>query len=122
MYGWEASPLVPVPEKERVREVDGVKPLAICKGGCNRLCRIQNTTYQLCEPCCRKYRYFGRECDVPNCESTSDGKTTFYSKEGKYVCGGCFNAWQNIKYCIWERFVEERHLHLALDLKHLLKP
>ena len=41
MYGWEASPLVPIPEKERLREVDGVNPLGICKGGCNRLCKIQ---------------------------------------------------------------------------------
>lgn len=113
MYGWEASPLTPIPEKERLREVDGVNPLGICKGGCNRLCKIQNKTYQICEPCSRKYRYFGRECDVPNCEATSEGKTSFYSKDGKYVCGGCFNAWKNLNYCVWERFVEERHLHLA---------
>ena len=46
MYGWEASPLAPIPEKERLREVDGVNPLGICKGGCNRLCKIQNKTYQ----------------------------------------------------------------------------
>ena len=113
MYGWEASPLAPIPETERLREVRGVNPLGICKGGCNRLCKIQNKTYQICEPCSRKYRYFGRDCDVPNCQVKSDGKSTFYSKDGKYVCGSCFNAWQHLNYCVWERFVEERHLHLA---------
>jgi|TARA_R110002020_G_scaffold367748_1_gene579654 hypothetical protein len=113
MYGWEASPLVPIPEKERVRGVDGVNPLAICKGGCNRLCKIQNKTYQICEPCSRKYRYFGRECDVPNCDSVSDGKTSFYHREGKFVCGSCLASWQKgFKGYVWERFVEERQLYL----------
>jgi hypothetical protein len=114
MYGWEASPLVPVPETERLREINGVNPLGICKGGCNRLCKIQNKTYQICEPCSRKYRYFGRDCDVPNCESTSEGKTWFYAKDGKYICIGCFSSWnKGFKGYVWERFVEERHLHLA---------
>ena len=114
MYGWEASPLTPVPETERVREVGQVQPLAICKGGCNRICKIQNKTYQICEPCSRKYRYFGLDCDVPNCESTSDGKTSFYFKGKKYVCGSCLASWnKGFKGCVWERFVEERHLHLA---------
>ena len=85
--------LFPIPEKERLREVDNVNPLGICKGGCNRLCKIQNKTYQICEPCSRKYRYFGRECDVPNCEAISDGSKTFLLKEGKYVCGGCLSSW-----------------------------
>lgn len=112
MYGWEASPLVPIPEGFRVREVNGVNPLAICKGGCNRLCKIQNKTYQLCEPCSRKYRHFGWECDVPNCDAVSDGVKSYYKKQGKYLCGGCFHAWEGLNYCVWEQFVEERHLYL----------
>ena len=115
MYGWEASPLVAVPKETRLKgqKKPKILPMGICKGGCHRFCKIQNTKYQVCEPCSRKYRYFGRECDVPNCESISDGKTTFYSKEGKYVCGGCFASWSNLNFCVWERFVEERHLYLA---------
>ena len=112
MYGWEASPLVPLPETERLREVKRENPLGICKGGCNRLCKIYNKTYQICESCSHKYRYFGRECDVPNCTTISDGANSFYQKDGKFACHACFDSWKvAYKFCVWERFVEERHLY-----------
>ena len=63
MYGWEASPLVAVPKETRLKgqKKPKILPMGICKGGCHRFCKIQNTKYQVCEPCSRKYRYFGRE-------------------------------------------------------------
>ena len=122
MYGWEASPLVPVPETERLREINGVNPLGICKGGCNRLCKIQNKTYQICEPCSRKYRYFGRDCDVPNCESTSEGKTWFYAKDGKYICMVVSRHGVKASKAMFGNDLWKKGIYILPDLKHSLKP
>ena len=83
--------------------------MAICRGGCNRLSKIKNTTYQLCGTCVGKWHYHDYACDVPNCESVADGTIIFYTKENKMLCKSCYGAWSNRDYCVWERFVESRH-------------
>ena len=101
-------PLKITPKEDRVK----TKTLAICQGGCNRLSKIENTTYQLCSTCSKKWRYYGYECDVPNCESVADGSMTFNLKDDKMMCHSCYQNWGRMDFCIWERFVEKRHLRL----------
>jgi hypothetical protein len=96
-----------VPEENRVKQ----KELGICQGGCNSVKPIDNVPYQLCSNCSNKWRYHGYSCDVPNCESVADGSIIFKFKENKMLCGGCYSSWKLMKYCIWERFVEQRHLY-----------
>jgi ribosomal protein S14 len=111
MVGFKKYQNVPfneIPKKDRVK----AKTLAICQGGCNRLSKINTTTYQLCLTCSGKWRYHGHSCDVPNCESVADGSIAFHTRENKMACGNCYRAWKRMDFCIWERFVEERHLWL----------
>jgi hypothetical protein len=100
-------PFKEIPEENRVKS----KELAICQGGCNSIKRIENTTYQLCSNCSGKWRYHSHSCDVPNCESVADGSMKFYPKENKMLCQGCYESWKRMKFFVWERFVESRHLH-----------
>lgn len=99
---------------KKILKEDGVKKgeLAICQGGCNKLRKIHNTTYQLCISCSGKWRYHGYSCDTPNCEAIADGTIRFNTKENKMMCSSCYQSWKTMKWCIWERFVESRHLHL----------
>lgn len=97
-----------VPKENRVK----AKELAICQGGCNSIKRIDNVPYQLCSTCSHKWRYHGHSCDVPNCDTVADGSMIFNNKENKTLCNGCYHSWGTMKFCIWERFVESRHLHL----------
>ena len=101
-------PLNIILKEDRVK----IKELAICQGGCNRLSKIANSPYQLCSTCVHKWRYYGYACDVPNCESVADGSIPFYTRENKMACKNCYQSWTHMKYCIWERFVEKRHLRL----------
>ena len=101
-------PLEVIPKEDRFKKGD----LAICQGGCYSIKKIDNTTYQLCSTCTKKWRYHGYECDVPNCESVADGSRVFKVKDDKIMCDACFQSWKHMKYCIWERFVEKRHLRL----------
>jgi hypothetical protein len=101
-------PFKKIPKKDRVK----CQTLAICQGGCNRLSKITNTTYQLCFTCSYKWRYHGYSCDVPNCESVADGSISFHTRENKMICRNCYKSWKYIGFCIWERFVEQRHLWL----------
>ena len=101
-------PLKIIPKEDRVK----IKELAICQGGCNRLSKIANSPYKLCSTCIHKWRYYGYSCDVPNCESVADGSIPFYTRENKMACKNCYQSWTHMKYCIWERFVEKRHLRL----------
>ena len=105
---FQNAPFGEIPKKDRVK----TNTLAICQGGCNRLSKINNTTYQLCSTCSDKWRYHGYECDVPNCEFVADGSIRFIKKENKMLCVACFGSWVVMKFCIWERFVEKRHLRL----------
>ena len=105
---WNNCPISRVLKDERVKQ----HTIGICKGSCNRMIKIGNTQYNLCFTCADKYRYYGESCDVPNCESIADGSIKFKPNENKIVCGRCYDTWQNMKFCIWERFVEERHLFL----------
>jgi hypothetical protein len=110
MTGFKTFQNVPfkkIPKEDRVK----MKGLAICQGGCNRLSKISNGLYQLCGTCSDKWRYYGYSCDVPNCESVADGSILFYTRENKMVCVNCSKSWTRMKYCIWERFVEKRHLY-----------
>ena len=47
---WQNLPFAEVPRQDRVKKGE----LAICRGGCNRLSKIKNTTYQLCGTCVGK--------------------------------------------------------------------
>ena len=105
---WKNCPLPIIPKEDRVKQ----RELAICQGGCNKLSKIDNTTYQLCSTCGKKWRYHGYSCDVPNCESVADGSIRFNKTENKIFCVNCYESWHNMDFCIWERFVEERHLYL----------
>ena len=105
---WQNIPFAEVPLQDRVKH----KELAICRGGCNRLSKIKNTTYQLCSSCASRWRYHGHSCDVSNCDSVADGKIIFHSKENKMLCAKCYGTWQIMDWCIWERFLEERELYL----------
>jgi hypothetical protein len=100
-------PFKKIPKENRVK----ARELAICHGGCNSIKSINNTTYQLCGYCSHKWRYHGHSCDVPNCESVADGSMAFKTKDNKILCNGCYKFWKNMKFCIWERFVEQRHLY-----------
>jgi hypothetical protein len=100
-------PLKIILKEDRVKQ--GV--LKICQGGCNRLSKISNTIYQLCSTCTKKWRYHSYACDVPNCESVGEGLRTLMTKENKMVCDNCYMSWRGMKFCIWERFVEKRHLY-----------
>jgi len=100
-------PLKIIPKEDRVK----LNSLAICQGGCNKLSKIGNTPYQLCNSCSPKWRYHGYSCDVPNCDSVADGTTSFNTKENKIICHNCYQSWKKMKFCIWERFVEKRHLY-----------
>ena len=105
---WQNLPFAEVPRQDRVSS----KAVAICRGGCNKIARIDNPTYQLCSGCSNKWRYHGYSCDVPNCESEADGTIIFNKKENKMICHSCYMAWSRMDYCIWERLVESRHLVL----------
>jgi hypothetical protein len=96
-----------VPEENRVR----TQELAICQGGCNSIKPINNILYQLCKNCSDKWRYYGHSCDVPNCDAVADGSISFKTKENKMLCRNCYKSWKLMKFCIWERFVESRHLY-----------
>ena len=100
-------PLKEIPKENRVKQ----KELGICQGECNSIKPINNTTYQLCGDCSSKWRYHGYSCDVPNCESVADGSIRFNTKENKLLCKNCHSSWRTMKFCIWERFVESRHLY-----------
>jgi len=100
-------PLEIVPKENRVK----VNELGICQGGCNSVKSIHNTPYQLCGNCSNNWRYYGYSCDVPNCESVADGSIRFNTKENKMLCAGCHKSWKIMKFCVWERFVEQRHLY-----------
>ncbi len=100
-------PLKEIPIDDRVKQ----GTLAICHGGCNCMKPIDNNTYQLCGSCSNTWRYYGYECDVPNCESVADGIKRFKPKENKIMCEACHQSWRHMNFCIWERFVEKRHLH-----------
>lgn len=102
-------PLEKIPKGERTKKGD----IGICHGGCNCMKSIDNTTYQLCGTCTKKWRYHGYECDVPNCESVADGSMIFNVKDDKIMCHSCYLSWKDTyNFCIWERFVERRHLYL----------
>ena len=110
MMGFKKFQNVPfgeIPKEDRVKQGE----LEICKGGCNRLSKMWNTTYQLCDTCGAKWRYHGYDCDVPNCESVADGSIKFRLKENKMVCIACYQSWRKMNFCIWERYVEKRHLY-----------
>jgi len=100
-------PFKEIPKENRVKKGN----LAICQGGCNSIKSIHNTTYQLCVTCSPKWRYHGYSCDVPNCDALADGSISFYNKENKMLCDGCYQSWNKMKFCIWERFIENRHLY-----------
>lgn len=101
-------PLEVIPKGEGVKKGD----IGICHGGCNCMKRIDNVTYQICSTCTKKWRYHGYECDVPNCESVADGSIGFKVQENKIMCSPCEQSWKGMNFCIWERFVEKRHLRL----------
>ena len=107
---WKNCPLPIIPKEERKT----TREIAPCKGSCNKLTKIHNNKYQLCSTCAKKYRHYGVECDVPNCETVADGKIAFtLTPENKLLCISCERSWKGtFKNCAWERFVEERHLHL----------
>lgn len=102
---WQNVPFGKIPKEDRVK----ARELAICQGGCNRLCKIDNTAYQLCKTCSGKWHYHSYSCDVPNCESVADGTIQFMAKENNMLCQNCYQSWKKMKFCIWERFVESRH-------------
>jgi len=105
---WKNCPLPIIPKAER----GGFRSISICKGSCNKMISIENITYNLCKSCADNYRYYGESCDVPKCEIIADGSKGFKTKGNKIVCHNCYGAWDiSFKSCVWERFVEERHLY-----------
>jgi len=100
-------PFNEIPKENRVKQ----RELGICQGGCNSIKPIDNIPYQLCSTCSYKWRYHGYSCDVPNCDAVADGETRFLTKESKMLCGNCYQSWEKMKFCVWERFVESRHLY-----------
>ena len=101
-------PFKAIPTEDRVKKGD----LAICQGGCYSIKKIDNATYQLCSTCTKKWRYHGYECDVPKCKSVADRSMIFKVKDDKIMCEACYQSWKlTYKSCIWERFVEKRHLY-----------
>ena len=107
---WANCPLPIIPKEQRLK----TKTLAPCKGPCNSMKPIWNNKYQLCSTCSKKYRNYGGECDVPNCKTVCDGVIAFTkTPENKLLCISCERSWRGtFNSCVWERFVEERHLHL----------
>jgi len=105
---WSKCPLPIIPEEKRVKKGE----LAICKGGCNSIRKIHHTKYQLCTTCIYYWRYYGNVCDVSDCESVADGKTSFRLKEAKIICDGCYSSWKTMKFSQWEKFEEKRILFL----------
>ncbi len=100
-------PFKEIPKGERAKKGE----LSICNGGCNCMKSVDSTIYQLCSTCTKKWRYHGYECDVPNCESIGDGSVVLNVKDDKIVCHSCYQSWKlTYNFCIWERFVEMRHL------------
>ena len=99
---------------EVITKGEGAKKgdIGICHGGCNCMKSIENTTYQLCNTCVNKWRYYGYECDVPSCELVADGSRFFKVRKDKIMCESCYQHWGRMDFCIWERFVEKRHLRL----------
>lgn len=106
---WNNCPFPKIEKSKQVKKDD----LAPCRGGCNHFTKIENTTYQLCRPCARKYRFYGHSCDVPNCDSVCNGETTFEKRENKICCGACYQGWRYNDLCDWEKFVDIRHATLA---------
>lgn len=104
---WANCPFPIIPKEQRIKN----RGIGICKGGCNSLARITKNKYQLCSTCTGKYRLFGAECDVPNCEVIADGNTVFQKYDNKILCRGCWGSWGVMGFPQWERFVEERHLY-----------
>ena len=107
---WTNCSLPIIPEKNRVRQLD----LAICKGGCNRLTKITNTSRQMCGNCTEKRRYLGELCEVPDCQKMADGTNVFRPKDGHMLCFQCYEVWINNKDWVFERLIEERSAWLAL--------
>ena len=102
---WANCPFPVIPKDERVKSL----ALAICKGGCNRMVKIHSTEYQLCSSCTPKYRYYGVECEIPNCDSKCDGQTSFCKSQNKILCEPCYQVWKKRKDWTWERMVDFRH-------------
>jgi len=101
---WKNCLLPKIPKEERVKS----RSLAICKGGCNRLMKIINITYQLCSKCHPRHLYFGEVCEVPSCGVVSDGSMGFTNREGHILCENCRVSWNRNKSWVFERLIEER--------------
>jgi len=97
-------PFGQVPKENRVKK----GTVAICRGGCNEIRSIRNTTFQLCAICSHKWRYAGHDCDC--CETPLNGSIKGHFKENKIVCGNCYDTWQRLEFCVFERLVEHRNL------------
>ena len=106
---WENCPLPLIEKSQRVKH----KSLAPCRGGCNRYAPIEKVSYQLCNTCIPKYRYYDVPCDTPNCSVVGGNGERMYFKDNKFVCNGCYKAWKVMNYCPFEQFVESRHAYLA---------
>jgi len=95
-------PIQPVPEGSRLKK----KEVGICRGGCNSLTKILNTTYQLCRECVDRQRYFGYECDA--CSTHFDGTVRGSYTQEKVLCNACKLAWKSMDFCDYEKFYEVR--------------
>lgn len=105
---WQNLPFAEVLLSDRVNS----RAVAICRGGCNKVARIDNIKYQLCGLCADHWRYHGHSCDVPNCTKMADGSISFRVDKNKILCLNCRSYWQKMGYPIWEHFIESRHLTL----------
>lgn len=105
---WSKCPLPIIPKEKRLK---GHRTLGICKGGCNSIKPLMNMKYQLCSNCNQKWRLYGNTCDVPDCKEIADGSIVFSEINSKVCCKGCYEAWRKKGFCIWEQFVEYRHLY-----------
>lgn len=109
---WRNCPLRVIPKESRITN----KGIGICKGGCNQIKAIWNSTYQLCASCANSWRYYGEKCEMPGCIKVSNGETndtTMHTLENKLLCNACHHTWR--RKCLgwsWERFRDYRQAYL----------
>lgn len=102
---WKHCPVSILPESQRLT----TGTVGICRGSCSQITQIYRPDRQLCRKCDQRYRYYGYDCDVPDCRNTGDGQNRFVMRDGKLVCYACYRAWNLMEFCVWERFVDKRH-------------
>lgn len=110
MSFFQNNPYPPIPFKERIKNIKDSSP-SECRS-CKRIMKIHNSTYHFCQNCSDKYRHFGKSCDHPSCETTSDGNIAFYSgnlfSQKRILCRPCWHHYRYRDFDSWEDYTESR--------------